>query len=247
MIRWIHLNSISQITMYRIQVIALLLCAAINTFGASLDTHQDCDDSMKVSGGPCLEGVPTNLDKAVQGVIPVPHRQVLGFTVGVDSFAIAKKIFGPAHEWHSGDAAASETKLCYIANSGNDVVTVVLAENDEMATNIDEIRMIRGRIDSGSKCETLRQPLADIHTASGLRAGMTERQLESILGRPTYPDAGLLFYTWEKNRELKAREPDYSSCLVDGRSIETLGSGVTARVIRGVVVWITIVYGDYVC
>jgi hypothetical protein len=233
--------------MTHLRLLSLLLCLGPVASGAQAADHAHCDEYMKKWGGPCMEGAPAESSKPSQGVLPKAHREVLGFTVGAGNFAEAKKALGSANEWHSGDAASSETKICYFSPDSKAPVTVVLAQNSEMSSRIDEIRLIQGQIDSRSECAQLGKAAQSIRTRSGLHVGMTEHQLRAILGEPTYAADGLLFYYWHKDRELKHSDPAYSACLVGERSHETLGSGITARVLNGAVVWLAISYGEFLC
>jgi len=230
-----------------LRVLPLLLCAASIASAEDAVDHAHCDEYIRKWGGPCLEGAAAESDKPFQGVLPKTHREVMGFTVGMGDFAEAKKAFGTANEWRSGDAAASETKLCYSSMDSRDSVTVVFARNNEMSSRIDEIRLIQGLIESNNECAQLRRTGNNVPTRSGLHVGMAEHELKGILGEPTYAAKGLLFYSWQKNRDLRPSDAHDSSCLVGDRSYETLGSGITVRVKNGVVAWVAISYGEYLC
>ncbi len=224
----------------------LAALALIGCSGSAIaDSYEraTCDELMAKYGGPCLEGIPTQMFRSTTGVIPEAHRSIMGFVLGTDDFREATERFGPAAQWHSGDAASSETKVCFVA----DGVTLVLARNEEMSSIVDEFRMIEGTIGETHKCLHVSWPLGRITSQSGLRPGLTRPQLLKILGPPSNEVDGQLYWNWEQRKSLAKNDPSYSMCLLDGQSISTKSSGVIARIEHGRVKWLSVSSGDFVC
>lgn len=193
-----------------------------------------CDDYIHKFGGPCLDGVD---GKSVTGALPVASRTVMGFTMGDKTFDDAKNILGDAQRWHTGDAAASEEKICYFAKKGSENVTFVLAQNSEMGSAIDDMRLIGGSVLFQNQCKELKAAPSAFRTASGIRIGMTEKELRAILGKPSGSKDGMLVYGWTESSENAPKD----FCLDDnGKSMAARGSGITARFINGRLDWINI-------
>jgi hypothetical protein len=227
-----------------------VLLVILNIGGTALaatNGQQICDEYMAKFGGPCLDGIPTDVYRSKPGVLPEAHRSIFGFTLGADDFDEAIRRFGPAIQWHSGDAGASEDKLCYMASGPKDALTVVLARNAEMSTRIDEIRMMLGTIESADQCARANWPATKIRTTSGLRPGIARSQIVALLGPASNEIGDQMYWNWETTKTLAATDPMYPMCLVDGVSEATQGSGVTARIKNGRVEWLVIGYGDFVC
>ena len=213
--------------------------------GRAVADHSErlaCDEWMAKYGGPCLEGIPMERYRPKTGVVPETHRSVMGFVLGADDFHEAAERIGPAAQWHSGDAASSETKVCYVT----DGLTLVMARNEEMSDRVDEFRMIEGTIDNDSQCLHVNWPPDRIKTQSGLRPGLTRLQLLTILGPPSNEVDGQLYWDWETEKPLPKNDPSYNMCLLDGQSIVNKASGVVARIEQDRVKWVIVSYWDFV-
>ncbi|THI85137.1 MAG: hypothetical protein CAF41_012950 [Nitrospira sp. CG24A] len=192
-----------------------------------------CDDYIHKFGGPCLDGVD---GKSVTGTLPVASRTVMGFTMGDKTFDDANKILGDAQRWHTGDAAASEEKICYFSKKGSENVTLVLAQNSEMGSAIDDMRLIGGSVSFQNQCKELKAAPSAFRTASGIRIGMTEKELRVILGKPSGSKDGMLVYYWAESSENAPKD----FCIYNGKSMAARGSGIAARFINGRLDWINI-------
>lgn len=221
--------------------LALICCSELAL--ADRSERRYCDEWMATDGGPCLEGIPTATHRSKAGVVPEVHRSVMDFVLGADDFREAVERIGPAEQWHSGDAATSETKVCYVTGG----LTLVLARNEEMSSRIDEIRMIDGTIEKAARCLHVSWPPDRISTRSGLRPGLTRPQLLTILGPPSNQADGQLYWNWVTRKSLPRNDPAYNMCLLDGQSISYQASGVVVRIEQGRVKWVIVSYGDFVC
>ncbi len=158
----------------------------------------------------------------------------------------AEQIFGEAPLWHSGDAAASETKACYIPESQKEKIVLVFASNSEMSGGdvIGKVRLIKGSIDFSNQCRaTLIKP-ENLRTESGIYLGMSLAEFKNIMGEPSGTNDGLLFYVYCERKPYKAGD---TWCVEDGESLATRCSGISARFSNGILQWLTIGFGDYVC
>jgi len=206
-------------------VLAMLLSAP-NRASAQ---EASCDELIRTVGGPCLDAG-TGAEKERHGYLPRASRQVLGFTLGRDSFAQAASLWGKATCWESGDGGAGEDKICYVAGRGSGQVTLVLSASVLSDRKIDNLRVIGGRTDFSQKCAALPARLAHgIGTQSGIRLGMTRKGLERILGSATGAHGDLVSYTYMAEKALPKTDPDYLACKVGDKSVASLVSGLTAR------------------
>lgn len=205
-----------------------------------------CDERIVAVGGPCLEGATTSRT----GDLPASSREVLGFRLGEHSFDDARRLFGNAQRWHSGDAAASEDKLCYVARDGEQQVTLVLSSNSEMSEGaIDGIAVIGGPTGFAGRCLSLvsRRP-EELGTSSGIRLGMSLAQMTAILGQPTEVRGDYVFYVYCSDKKLERTDPAYQQCKVGDSSVASRCSGLTARFDDDRLRWVEFGYGtDYVC
>jgi hypothetical protein len=113
---------------------------------------------------------------------------LLGIALGRANLASVRKTLGPAKVWSSGDAAASEGKVCYFTQEPQQVI-IVFASNTEMAgppeNNVTEIQVIRSKQYANlSKCRPITATSAEVSTQSGLKLGLSEQDVRRILGTP---------------------------------------------------------------
>jgi hypothetical protein len=206
-----------------------------------------CVEYMAKYGGPCLQGIPEVVYRAKPGVIPADHRVVMGFTLGSDDFGEAVQRFEPAKKWHSGDAVASEGKLCYSATAPMCTMTLVLARNSEMGSSIDEIRMMLGNIESREQCASAGWSADRLRTLNGLGPGLSQAQILERLGPPSNKIGAQMFWNWDEKKTLPPSDRMYENCLFNVVAEVVRGSGVSAFIINGRVEWLTISYGDFLC
>jgi len=239
------------IRMIPIAICLVFISLNLRAADTGSEATNTCDQSMKVSWGPCLEGIPSDIfnERKKVGLMPANNAEILGFQVGKHDFPDAMKILGKANQWHTGDAAASEDKVCYISQDGNPVVFILAANSEMSEGHVDEIRLLKDDGKSPNDCKRITAKSKDFRTKSGINLGMTEKALEAILGKPTFTDGELRFYSWQDSKELKSQDPDYSSCYkTDGKAIAFLTSFITARISNGILEWVTISSGSkYEC
>jgi len=220
-------------------------CLAFLTGLSQGENHFSCDEIIRRVGGPCLEGA----GKSYPGLLPTQHRDIAGFVVGRDLFGTAERIFGKSELWESGDAAEAESKVCYVSQRGNTKVFVVISANSEMSNGtVDSLRLIQGKVNFSSHCKENTVKPDQLRTKSGIHIGMSLSEFKSIMGEPSGSEDDLLFYIFCDEKELKPDELGYSQCLVDGKSVVSRCSGITARFINGKLQWVEIgVAAEYVC
>jgi hypothetical protein len=177
-------------------------------------------------------------------------RQILGFRLGKHSFEVAQRLFGNASRWHSGDAAASEQKICFVAGVGAEEATLVLSANREMSGGqIGGMTLIGGRTSFSERCLSLatRNP-KDLRTDSGIGIGMSSAELKRILGPPTEIRGDYVFYTYCSEKMLKPTDPGYANCKDGGHAIVSRCSGLLARFENDQLRWVEFGYAaDYGC
>ncbi len=222
-----------------------IFCLAFLTGLSQDENHSSCDEIIRQVGGPCLEGA----GKSYPGLLLTQHRDIAGFVVGRDSFETAERIFGKSEFWESGDAAEAESKVCYVSKKGNAKVFVVISSNSEMSNGmVDSLRLIQGKVNFSDHCKESTVKPEQLRTKSGIHIGMSLSEFKSIMGEPSGSKGDLLFYVFCDKKELKPDDPGYSQCLIDGKSVASRCSGITARFINGKLQWIEIgVAADYVC
>ncbi len=205
-----------------------------------------CEERIVTSGGPCLDGTETSQE----GDLPTSSRRILGFRLGEHSFDDAQRVLGMALPWHSGDAAASEDKVCYVARDGEEVVTMVLSANSEMSGGqIDGMTLIAGPIGFAERCllMTSRHP-DEVRTESGIHLGMSMDQMKAVLGQPTEVRGEYVFYTYCREKTLTPTDPAFAQCKVGGNAVASRCSGLTARFQNDRLRWVELGYGtEYGC
>lgn len=220
-------------------------CLAFLTGLGQVEKDFYCDEIIRRVGGPCLEGE----GKSYPGLLLMQHRDIAGFVVGRDSFGTAERMFGKSEIWESGDAAEAESKVCYVSQKGNTKVFVVISSNSEMSNGmVDSLRLIQGKVNFSDHCKESTVKPEKLRTKSGIYVGMSLSEFKSLMGEPSGSKDHLLFYVFCDEKELKPDDPGYSQCLIDGKSVASRCSGITARFINSKLQWIEIgVAADYGC
>ena len=188
--------------------------------------QKTCDDYMRNVGGPCLEGA----DSSYKGSLASSHRNIKGFILGIDSFEKAQAIFGKATTWHSGDAAGSESKVCYYSGENTSQDIIMFSADSEMSRgHVDQVRFIRGEVNFMKNCSTTSIKADQFNTKSGIHLGMALEDFKKFMGKPSGSKGNLLFYVYFEEKELQSGEPGYEACLSGEKSIASRGSGITAK------------------
>ena len=130
-----------------------------------------------------------------KGRLQKQHRSINGCILGESSFSDANRLFGDAPIWHSGDAAASEHKACYVSESKKGKIVFILASNSEMSggATVDELRLMLGNVDFSKQCKEISIKPEELKTESGIRLGTSFKDLKGILGEPSGVKNGLVF------------------------------------------------------
>ena len=205
-----------------------------------------CEESIIAVGGPCLLGNATSRG----GELPALSREILGFRLGRHSFEDAQRFFGPAQRWHTGDAAASEDKVCYVTQDREERTTLVLSANSEMSGGtVDGMTVIAGATGFAERCLSMgsRRPV-EVRTSSGIHLGMSQAQMKVVLGPPTEVRGDYAFYTYCSHKHLHQTDSAYEQCRVGDRAGSSRCSGLTARFEGHRLKWVEFAYGsDYLC
>ncbi len=227
-----------------IQTALLIVLVSFPHLSQAESPLADCPDLYQV-GRSCFD----EIKNARPGSLAQKHRDIMGFVLGRDSFERAEKLFGDANVWHSGDASASEDKICYFTSNGEQQIIMVFASNSEMSMGaVDEVRFLKGNVAFINKCSKIKLSSKKLQTKSGLYVGMSVKKMKDILGRPTEEEKELIVYSYCDKKELKPDDPLYLDCKVDGKSTAQRCSGITAGVARGLVQWLVMWFGaGYVC
>lgn len=225
-------------------IILLTIIVGLPYTSFSETPYENCPD-LYDAGRLCFE----EINNPRPGSLPQKHRTVMGFVLGRDSFESAKRLFGKAKMWHSGDASTSEDKICYFTASDKQQVVIVFASNSEMSTGaVDEIRLLKGKFAFLDKCSKTNLPSKKLQTKSGIHIGMSVKKLKSILGQPTEDKRELIVYSYCDKKEFLPEHPLYSSCKDDNKSSAQRCSGITVGIKDDLVQWIMLWFGpDYIC
>lgn len=230
-----------------IKIIKTLLLIFIISFPSASraeNLFSDCPDLYQI-GRSCFD----EIKNPRSGTLPQQHRTIMDFVLGRDSFNNAQKQFGETEKWHTGDASTSEDKICYFYRSGTEQMSMVFSSNSEMSMGaVDAIFLLQGNVAFLDKCRKINITSKKLQTKSGLYVGMPIKKMKGLLGRPTEEKKELIIYSYCDEKELRPKDPLYSSCKVDDKSTAQRCSGITAGVSHGLVQWLVIWFGaDYTC
>lgn len=116
------------------------------------------------------------------------NLELLGFRVG--EAKILQDILtrlGSTRIWHTGDAAESESKICYRVASKRGEIVIVFASSEEMAApkgQINSIRLFGPEVEFGSRknCTPLQISPSKLRTPSGLHLGLSKAKVNFLFG-----------------------------------------------------------------
>jgi hypothetical protein len=103
--------------------------------------------------------------------------EILGISLGSSSIEDVKRILGPAPERPSTDG--QNTVMCY-ASPGNDRTILEF----EIWTDPIEFRLFQGSSPEVERCASSSNISHSLSTTRGLKLGMIQRQVITLLGRP---------------------------------------------------------------
>ena len=121
---------------------------------------------------------------------------------------------GPAKQWHTGDAAGSESKLCYRLGQGSEATILVFASNSEMGApkgQVNAIRIYGPQVPFApkSRCAISSTSPADVRTPNGLRFDVTQSEVSSILWARPLSKHNSLHYESCRKRYLKRSDAHF--------------------------------------
>lgn len=142
--------------------------------------------------------------------------QILGITPGESTFANVIRLYGGAKQWHSGDAATSETKICFHFRTGGRDTFVVVASNSEMAGApsyvVTDIHLYSEAepFPDASRCASVSNGPETFLTKGGVGLGLSVAELERFLGKPHGKEGVRLLWSACKEVPLPVSHPKYS-------------------------------------
>ncbi len=178
--------------------------------------------------------------ETVKGDLGIDSRTILGITVGRSNLAEVQATLGLAKLWSDGDASTAESKVCYVTQEPNAVV-LVFASNAEMAgspeNQVTDIRISpRKAYADRSKCLPLAIPGEKVSTRSGLRIGLSHRDIRRILGPPRSATRSMWSYFWSIDRPLPTSAETYlywlsrkKECFDGKMPFYSIGSEIAAE------------------
>ena len=184
---------------------------------------------------------------------------ILGVRIGSSTFKDVIARLGEAKSWHTGDAALSESKICYRASSSIGETVIVFASNSEMA--VPKFKVTAVRIYSPAvpfndrrRCGVLNVAPSDLRTENGLALGVSPERVHEILWPKRSSKRDSLHYDSCRKRYMEKTDPYFSrwvgraECFPDpARPHVDECSGVDLRFAKGAAIFLEIVRGDSVC
>jgi len=161
---------------------------------------------------------------AARHAIPEAALTVLGITAGSSqTLHDVTRRLGPAKSWHTGDASASESKVCYKVPSEAGDVVVVFASSGEMGGPKGQVNFIRlyapgVPFAAKNRCERLARTTADLRLGIGLHLGATPDEVTAALWKRPMSRKGALHF--ESCRTHHSRKGDMceSDCsFIEGK------------------------------
>jgi hypothetical protein len=140
------------------------------------------------------------------------NLEIASVEVGLDEIARAASKFGRTTVVGRGDAAYSRNQACYVSNDSH---AYLIFEEDGEGFGGASYLFSRGRKWNGSEfCSKLPLNSARIQTTSGLRLGLSQHQVEAILGKPSKASPNALTYTFAVEKKTSSGELDITSFVV---------------------------------
>ena len=125
--------------------------------------------------------------------------EILGISLGSSSIEDVKRILGPAPERPSTDG--QNTVVCY-ASPGNDKAILEF----EIWTDPIEFRLFQGSTQEAERCASSPNISHSLSTTRGLKLGMSQRRVITILGRPPKSHGNHFLYESSHLRPLTREE-----------------------------------------
>jgi hypothetical protein len=143
--------------------------------------------------------------------INVQHRELPASSLAVANIKLALGVvreaqakLGSAKVVSRGDAASSRMQVCYVT-SDSDAHLVFEEQGEGFGASLYLFK--DGRNWNGSElCSRLSSNSQQIHTASGLRLGLTRTDVEGVLGKPSTGSPDRLTYVLEVKKRTPAAQ-----------------------------------------
>lgn len=152
---------------------------------------------------------------SAERAIPEAAVTFLGVTAGsTDTLKTVIGRLGVAKQWHTGDASASEWKICYKIGEGSDRVIIVFASNSEMSSpkgQVTDIRIYgpRSSFAAQHRCSAIADP-GELRTANGVGLDASSQQIFEALWKRPASKRGSLHYESCRKRYLERSSPYFS-------------------------------------
>jgi hypothetical protein len=144
--------------------------------------------------------------------LAAPNLEIASVKVGLDEIARAASKFGKTTVVERGDAAYSRNQACYVSNDSR--AYLIFEENGEGFGGAFYLFSGGRKWNGGEFCAKLPLDSARIQTTSGLRLGLSQNQVEAILGRPSKASPSMLTYTFAVEKKTSWGELDVTSFVV---------------------------------
>ena len=189
---------------------------------------------------------------------------VLGITPGESTFEDVGRLYGETSQWHTGDAAGAETKMCFRFGSGTTVTHVVFASNSEMAgvsRVVTDIRLYSKAepFADAQRCTPVLAGQHNLSTPSGLHLGASATEVNKILGKHQRREHTHLVWVACQKISLPQTDPKYEywskreGCFEDehggwdGKPYYSACAEVTIGFKKGKVTYLELSSTDSVC
>lgn len=137
------------------------------------------------------------------------HLTVLGVTIGRHTLDDASSRLGPANVFQHGPGGAASFRICYTSTDEHVPSKVVFeAGPQSQRREITTIKIIRGDVkyEDAAKCSMSGKVSATQGTKSGIRLGMTAKELRDMFGEPTEKRDGVVEYEFHTRKRLSKSE-----------------------------------------
>ena len=137
----------------------------------------------------------------------------LGVTAGSrQTLNDVKKHLGQSGMWHTGDASASESKVCYRAEGDTGEVIVVFASNSEMSSpkgQVTSIRVYGKEVPFAAKkrCVLLRGFANELRTLDGLHLGATRAEIAQVFWKRPVSKNNAIHYDSCRKQYMQKSDP----------------------------------------
>ena len=138
--------------------------------------------------------------KRFTGTLPQSALHISGLVLDSSTFDDVKSVFGQTKSLPQTDDPHEAETICYVASGGSDIYLSFSAgwpenETDKLTSFTLSQEKVRYKAD---KCNPSKMLTTEIATANGLRLGLTQADVETILGVPSKRTQTWMIYSYEK-------------------------------------------------